>query len=699
VRRFLSLLCWLALMFSCLSAHAGVLTKAALVKRFPVPLLVGDKQADMPVWPLFKQNATATELVGYVFESIDLAPIPGFAGVPINLLVAIDPNGSFLDVAVLSHHEPVFLDGLGEEPLFAFVKQYQQLSLKQAINIDSQTKRLRAPDAEHAYLDGVSKATASVRIINQSVLSAALKVSRKKLGFGQGSDPDQLARIKTDLFEKKSVAELLDAGLIQHVRMANRDVERLFSGSAGAGLDPQALATPDAVFIDLYLALASVPTVGRNLLTDASWNKLRNRLEPGDHALLVMSTGRYSIIADDFIRGSVPERLTLMQDKLPVALRDLDLDVVLADQRLLPTASVTVLRVISQAGLDPAHRIEFSLPITRNKGIVYPERITRDANFSLRVPEQFYRAAQGDNKSWPGIWSSRRAELLLLAAALVLLAGALVSQTRLTGNGARFDWFRRAFLLFTIGFIGYYAQGQLSIVNVTGVLQALMARRSLEFLMFDPMTVLLWGFTAVSLLVWGRGTFCGWLCPFGALQEATGKLAQWLKLPQLRIRTRTDARLKLIKYGLLAVIVASTLVAPDLTDGLVELEPFKTAITLNFRRAWPHVAYAVGLLLLGMFVYKFFCRYLCPFGAALALLGRFRILAWIPRRSECGTPCQSCRHRCDYQAITPAGTIRYDECFQCMDCVVIYRSDEKCAPLMLELKRQRTIPIARIANS
>ncbi len=699
MRRFCILLCWLALLCSGLPAHAGILAKAELAKRFPAPLMVGDKQADLPVWPLFKQNATATELVGYVFESIDLAPIPGFAGVPINLLVAIDPKGNFLDVAVLSHHEPVFLDGLGEAPLFAFVKQYKELSLKQNINIDSKTKRLRAPDAGHAYLDGVSKATASVRIINQSVLSAALKVSRKKLGFAQGSDPDQVARIRPGLFEKKTVAQLLDAGLIRHVRVSNRDVEKLFSGSPGAGLDPEALANPDGIFIDLYMAVASVPTVGRKLLTDASWNKLHNRLEEGDHALLVMSSGRYSILADDFIRGSVPDRLVLKQDKLPIDIRDLDMEMALADKSVLPTGSITVLRVISQAGLDPARPFDFALPITRNKGIVYPERITRDINFSVRVPEEFYLAAEGSNKSWPGIWKSRRAELLLLGAALVMLSAALLMQKRLTANGARFDWFRRAFLLFTVVFIGYYAQGQLSIVNITGVLQALLARRSLEFMMFDPMTVVLWGFTAVSLLVWGRGTFCGWLCPFGALQEATGKFAQWLKLPQLRIRARTDARLKLTKYPLLAAIVVSALVAPELTDKLVELEPFKTAITLNFVRSWPYVAYAVGLLLLSMFVYKLFCRYLCPFGAALALLGRFRILDWIPRRGECGTPCQTCRHRCDYQAITPAGAVSYDECFQCMDCVVIYSSDEKCAPLIMEVKRARTIPIARAINS
>ena len=689
-----ALVFWLALLCASGPAHAGVLTRAALVTHFPAPLMVGDKQADLPVWPLFRQNATATELVGYVFESIDLAPIPGFAGVPINLLVAIDPQGSFLDVAVLSHHEPVFLDGLGEAPLFAFVSQYKGLSLKQSLTIDSKVKRLRAPDAGHAYLDGVSKATASVRIINQSVLSAALSVSRKKLGFAEGLDPDQVARIKPDMFEKKSVAQLLGAGLITHVRITNRDVERLFAGSPGAGLDAEALASPDAVFIDLYLTLASVPTVGRNVLTGPSWTKLHDRLEAGDHALLVMSSGRYGILADDFVRGSVPDRLVLKQDKLPVDMRDLDMELNLAAASGLPSASVTVLRVISQAGLDAARRFDFSLPITRLKGIVYPERITREINLALRIPERFYVVPEGNDKGWPGVWKSRRVELLVLAAALALLVVALLLQKRLVANGKRFAWFRRAFLLFTIGFIGYFAQGQLSIVNITGVLQALLARRSLEFLMFDPMTVVLLGFTAVSLVVWGRGTFCGWLCPFGALQEASGKLGQWLKLPQLRASARTDARLKLIKYPLLAAILASAVLAPQLTDKLVEFEPFKTAITLNFVRSWPYVAYAGGLLLASMFVYKGFCRYLCPFGAALALLGRVRIFDWVPRRSECGTPCQSCRYRCDYQAIAPAGTIVYDECFQCMDCVVIHASDEQCAPLIMEIKRKRTIPIA-----
>jgi NosR/NirI family nitrous oxide reductase transcriptional regulator len=688
VRLIHSVLFWLACLCQ-LCAAAGTLSPADLAKRFPAPLQVGARDAELPAWPIFKQNGTATELVGYAFESIDMAPIPGFSGVPMNMLVTIDPQGTFLGVVVLSHHEPVFLDGLGEGPLLQFASQYKGLSLKQNLTIDSKVKRERAPDAGNAYLDGVSKATASVRILNQSVLSSALKVARKKLGFAQGRDPDQIARINTDFFEKLDVREMLAAGLIRHVAVSNADVEALFAGSPGEGLDADALADPKGAFIDLYLAQVSVPSIGRNLLGEASWNKLQGRLDPGDHAVIVMSSGRYSVIADDFVRGGITERLHLKQDQLPIDMRDLNLDMKLAEPGALPVSSIAVFRVIAQAGLDPARKIDYSLAITRSKGIVYPERIVRTIDFPYTLPEDYLIASAASDKSWPGIWSGRRVELGILAAGLVLLAAALAAQKRLVADGRRFAWLRRAYLLFTIGFVGYYAQGQLSIVNVTGALQALAAGRGLVFMLYDPMSVVLWAFVLVSLVLWGRGTFCGWLCPFGALQELTGKLGQALRFPQLMIRPRADGRLKLVKYGLLAAIAGSALFAPALTDLLVELEPFKTAITLNFARSWPFVAYAVGLLVLSMFSYKFFCRYLCPFGASLALLGRMRMLDWIPRRKQCGTPCQSCRHSCDYKAIKPSGEISYDECFQCLDCVVIYESDEKCAPLMFELKRVR----------
>ncbi len=681
-------------------AQAGVLTREALVERFPSPFIVGEKDAALPVWPIFKKNMTSTDLAAYVFESVDFAPIPGFSGVPMNLLIALDPSGVFVDVQVLSHHEPVFLDGLGPAPLFKFVSQYQGLSLKQNIKITTGGMSGSKQEGANAYIDGVSKATASVRILNQSALSSALKVARKKLGFAEGRDPDLIARIKPDKFEVLDLAQLRQQALLQRVTLSNSQMEQAYAGSNGAGLDPVALAKPGELFIDMEVSYVSVPTIGRNLLGEAGWAKLKARLEPGDHAIMMVSRGRYGVVGDDFTRGAVPDRLVLKQGELPIEIRDLDLDLdaernlTLPAQSGMPAATLKIFKVISQSGLDPALPLEFYLHVTRNKGMIYPERISRDFRFAVTLPAQYYVAAQPDNKTWHSIWQQRWWEIALLLAALLLLSVALTLQKKLSAHQTGLLWFRRAFLLFTAIFIGWYAQGQLSIVNITSVVQALKAGRSLEFMMYDPMTVTLWAFVLISLFVWGRGTFCGWLCPFGALQEFTGKLAQALKFPQLVIKTSTDAKLKLLKYVVLAAILGSALFSAELTDKLVEAEPFKTAITLNFIRSWPFVAYAVGLLLASMFVYKFFCRYLCPFGAGLAVLGRFRILDWLPRRAACGTPCQTCRHSCEYKAIRPNGTIAYDDCFQCLDCVVIYESDERCAPLMLEKKRARIIPIA-----
>ncbi|MEO8407342.1 MAG: FMN-binding protein, partial [Oxalobacteraceae bacterium] len=200
------------------------MTREELVRRYPLPYIVGEKDATTPVWPIFQQNATENKLIGYVFESIDMAPIPGFSGVPINLLIAIDTKGNFLDVKVVSQHEPVFLDGLGTGPLFSFVSQYKGLSLKQNIRIVTGSNGARNNiSADTVHLDGVSKATASVRIINQSILSSALKVARKKLGFAEGRDPDLMARIKPDITEPHTIKDLVAAGLIQHVVLRNAD--------------------------------------------------------------------------------------------------------------------------------------------------------------------------------------------------------------------------------------------------------------------------------------------------------------------------------------------------------------------------------------------------------------------------------------------------------------------------------------------
>jgi hypothetical protein len=283
---------------------------------------------------------------------------------------------------------------------------------------------------------------------------------------------------------------------------------------------------------------------------------------------------------------------------------------------------------------------------------------------------------------WITSWQSRRWHIAILLSGLVVLSVALITQLRFSANPVRMKRLRTLYLLFTIGFIGWIAQGQLTIVNITAATEALSSHGDLSFMMNDPMAVILWLFVGVSLLIWGRGTFCGWLCPFGALQELISLVANALGHEQRRLRSALDAKLKWIKYIILIALMVSLDVAPPLAELLVEIEPFKTAVSLYFVRDWPYVLWALFCLTLSIFIYRGSCRYICPLGAALAVMGFLRLWSWIPRRDECGTPCQSCRHRCEYQAISPAGKIDYQECFQCLDCVSIYQDTERCYPLI-----------------
>jgi polyferredoxin len=183
------------------------------------------------------------------------------------------------------------------------------------------------------------------------------------------------------------------------------------------------------------------------------------------------------------------------------------------------------------------------------------------------------------------------------------------------------------------------------------------------------------------------------------LQELISQFTQRFGVTWVRVPERWDARLKKVKYVVLAGLLLSATVSVTWTDSLVEIEPFKTSITLNFVRAWPFVLWAVTTVLLSAFVYKGYCRYLCPLGAGMGVLAKLRRWDWIARRTECGEPCQRCRSDCAYQAIDRQGKVDYDECFQCMDCVVIYESDSLCVPRILENRASRdVIPIHAVTS-
>ena len=288
---------------------------------------------------------------------------------------------------------------------------------------------------------------------------------------------------------------------------------------------------------------------------------------------------------------------------------------------------------------------------------------------------------------WVAVWESRRARIWVLAAGLLVLTLILVLQDWLAWHATLLGYLRLAFLTYTLMFIGWYALAQLSVINVLTFISAFMGDFRWETFLIEPLTFILWGFVAVTLLLWGRGVYCGWLCPFGALQELTNKAAVRLGLRQFPIPALVHERLLAIKYVILLGLFGLFLYSAQDAVRYAEVEPFKTAITLRFQREWPWVAYALALVIVSLFNGKFFCKYLCPLGAALTIPSHFRIFDWLRRHRECGIPCQICAIECPSQAIRPNGEINANECHHCLDCQVIYWDAYKCPPMVERRKR------------
>ena len=280
-------------------------------------------------------------------------------------------------------------------------------------------------------------------------------------------------------------------------------------------------------------------------------------------------------------------------------------------------------------------------------------------------------------------------DVAILIAGLIVLSLIFIFQDRLVKNSARLRWVRWTFLFYTLGFIGWHAQGQLSVINIFPIVRSFWEGFNFGMYLIDPITFILWIYVFISLFLWGRGLFCGWLCPFGVLQEMIAWVGQKLHIRQWKVSDKRHRQLWSLKYLILAALVGVSVFSTRTAVLMSEVEPFKTAITEMFVRHWPFVLYALITLGLGLFVHKFYCRYVCPLGAGLAVLGWFRRFEWLERRTECGSPCGYCATSkvCGIRAIEPTGKINYDECIQCLDCVAVLKAEDRCVVSMLENKK------------
>lgn len=690
---FRAILAGLFWVIAAIHATAEQLSRDQIEPLIVAPMALGEPVNDEGVWQLLNSGGAEA---GYVFETEPMAPLPGFSGAPINLLVVLDLEGRFLDVKLLSHNEPIFVSGLGQAPFHKFFEQYRGLSISDTLVVGTPYGS-GSDGSALKYLDGVTKATASVRIAHESVLAATLKVAREKMG-GVSSGPP--AYPDPDYTEDLTWDQLVETGLVTRKTVLNSEIEAEFQGTLWANDDPEAKEDPDGAYLDLWVVDLGPNSIAKAVLSEDSYDELQSfkEISTEDEPVLVVETARHGLVTEEFIRNTTPDLISAEQAGFPIAFRDSDIYVELNDTvpDALHDGAALILRTDRRLGFDPTTEWVLQVKTLRKHGVFQPEI----GSVTLEVPHvtdaRFFIKPEVVKPSppWVDAIRNRASDLILLSISLVAVIALLgVGLNRLAGHKL-FTPIRLGILAVVTGFIGWWGQGQLSIATPLGVARTALEGGSYAFLLYDPFSLFIWAVTLLGFVLWGRGLFCGWLCPFGAMQEFAHHIALKLRIPQFEPSEAWDLRLKWLKYFILAALVFLLFTAPARLDKAIEIEPFKTAITTFFIREWYYVAYAVGLLLSSMILFKGFCRYLCPLGALMAIGGLLRGRNWIARRADCGSPCQLCKVKCKYGAIKKSGAIAYSECFQCLDCVTIHDDPTQCVPLVIKARRGRGLTVA-----
>ncbi len=658
----------------------------------------GSLQGDPPIAPVLKGGKT----VGYAYLNSDFTSSVGYSGKPIHIVVGIDASGVVRGIKLIEHHEPIVLIGIPQAKVVA--------ALNSVIGKD--LGRVASGSERPPQVDIVSGATVTVLVMADSVVRSAVSLIRsKRLGSHDASIVEAPAekRVVDQSNQKASDWQtLLGDGSIRSLRLSVGEVTKAFqdAGHQEAASHPET-PTPGDRFIDLYVAPVSIPAIGKTLLGEGGYQRLAGTLKPGESAIIVAGDGAYSFKGSGYVRGGIFDRIELLQDgqglrfrdrnhtRIPALaapdaprLREIALFVVPVDFRFDVTEpwELQLLAQRSSTGARDKDIIPFNLAYTLPPSYYTVSKVA-EAKPTPEAPKA-ESAVPEEHPLWMRMWEMNRGSIAIAAAALLVLTAIFFFQDWLVKRPKLFGWVRSSYLVFTLVWLGWYANAQLSVVNVLTFVNSLVTNFSWEFFLAAPLIFVLWAAVAAGLLFWGRGPFCGWLCPFGALQELLNKVAQRLKVPQVRMPWGLHERLWPIKYIIFLGLFGLSFYSMSYAEMASEVEPFKTAIILKFVRDWPFVVFAVAILIASIFIERFYCRYLCPLGAALAIPGRIRMFEWLKRYPECGSPCQRCAKECPVQSIHPEGQINVNECIYCMHCQELYHDDHRC-PHMIQVRMKR----------
>ena len=174
---------------------------------------------------------------------------------------------------------------------------------------------------------------------------------------------------------------------------------------------------------------------------------------------------------------------------------------------------------------------------------------------------------------------------------------------------------------------------------------------------------------------------CGWLCPFGLIQDLLHKIP----FPK-KLRTfRGDKLLRKLKYVILVVFVIllpmflvdvmgqgapyfCKLICPVGTlEGGIPLALMNKSMhsVLGWLYAWKNVL-LVATILLSIIIYRPFCKYICPLGAIYSVFNPISVFKYRVDESKC-VSCGACSKSCK-MGVDPVQNANHPECIRCGLC-------------------------------
>ena len=636
---------------------------------------LGPEEGSPPAIAVYKGD----KVVAYIFSTLDIIAAVAYAPIPYDVIAGVEPDGHITGAKVVFHREPyVYHDPVRQPQLDTFLANETGMPLG------------GSPNAMRP--DYVAQATITARLMRAGVHDTARLVLATRVGRRTVTEPT----LDVDAFVLKSWNELVADGSAAHRRLTSGDIAAALAkeGKPDTVLDVP-LGKPDELYSEIFFGLMTPAGIGANVLGVRGFEDFRAHVPDGAHVIFMASNGPYDFHGTSHFwkaDGYRFNRVRIVQGDRTIGFVHDDYQRLLtgAAEGLQSNRDAGLFTIPASAGFDPVKpwRLEFLINAAGQlPALVIPIEYRLPASLVLMPPAPS-PAVDARAAAWIDAWHDAKTNVAILAALLIALTAIFVFQDRLSRSRRAHRLVRTGFLLVVLVWLGWTAGAQLSIVNVISYIQAPFRGFGIGVYLAEPLMVMIAAYTLVSLVVIGRGVFCGWLCPFGALQELLAQLSRALGVPQWNPSPALEQRLWMGKYIAAAAVLALALFAPDGAGSATEIEPFKTAIISKFTRAWPYVTYAGVLLLIGLFSERAYCRFLCPLGGVLAALDRLHLVDLLKRRPECGNPCHLCERSCPVRAIVPSGKIITAECFQCLDCQVEYYDDKRCPPLVQAAKRR-----------